>query len=170
LDIRHNCTVEEEVIHMAKVERSVLIRAPLEKVCGFARDWQNIQRYMVYIHEVKPVTEKTIGPGARLKLRVKFLGSMRDAEWEGTEYTENVGWTFNATLMGRTAIKRWRFAKENGSTRVNFVLEWKTSPPVIGHIMDMLLLKPQWGKLYEQSFQKLKSLMEARTTTTAPSS
>ena len=58
------------------------------KVYGFAKDWRNLQRYMVYIHEVKPVTDKTIGPGARLKLRVKFLGRMMDAEWEGTEYIE----------------------------------------------------------------------------------
>ena len=155
---------------MAKVEKSVLIGAPLEKVCGFTKDWQNIQRYMVYVHEVKPVTEKTIGPGARLKLRVKFLGGMRDAEWEGTEYTENVGWTYDATLMGKKAFKRWRFAKVDGSTRVSFTLEWKTSPPVIGHILDLLVLKPQWGKLYEQSFQKLKNLMEAGTTATGPGS
>lgn len=145
---------------MAKVEKSVLIEAPVQKVCAFAKDWRNIQRYMVYVHEVTPVTDKTIGPGAKLKLRVKFLGSMRDAEWEGTEYTENVGWAFNATLMGRTAIKSWRFAKVNGKTRVDFTLEWKTSPPVIGQMMDMLLLKPQWNKLYEQSFQKMKSLIE----------
>ncbi len=145
---------------MAKVEKSVLIRAPLKKVWDFARDWQNLRSYMGYIQEVKPVTEKTLGPGARLRLRVKFLG-LRDAVWEGTEYTENAGWAFNATLMGRTAVKRWRFASENGSTRVNFTLEWKTWPPVIGHVMDALLLKPRWNKIYEESFQGLKSLMES---------
>jgi uncharacterized membrane protein len=160
--------VVREVIHMAKVEKSVLIGAPLDKVYGFAKGWRNLQRYMVYIHEVKPVTDKTIGPGARLKLRVKFLGRMMDAEWEGTEYIESVGWTFNATLMGRTAIKRWRLAKPDGSTQVSFTLEWKTSPPVIGHILDALVLKPQWRKLYEQSFEKLKNLMEAGTTATGP--
>jgi len=148
---------------MAKVEKSILIRAPLQRVWDFARDWQNIQRYMVYVHEVKPVTERTLGPGARLQLRVKFLGSLRDAVWEGTEYTDDQGWAFNATLMGRTAVKRWRFADENGSTRVSFTLEWKTSPPVIGQVLDALLLKPQWGKLYEESFQKMKGLMEAGT-------
>jgi uncharacterized membrane protein len=153
---------------MAKVEKSVLIEAPLEKVYGFAKDWRNLQRYLVYVHEVKPVTDKTIGPGAQLRLRVKFLGRMMDAEWEGTEHIENVGWTFSATLMGRKAIKRWRFATVDGSTRVSFTLEWKTSPPVIGHILDVLLLKPQWGKLYEQSVQKLKSLIEAGTTATGP--
>lgn len=153
---------------MARVETSVLIGAPLEKVCAFTKEWQNIQRYMVYSHEVKPLADKTIGPGAKLKLRVKFLGAMREARWEGTEYMENVGWAFNATLMGRTAVKRWLFPKTNGSTRVTFTLEWRTSPPVIGHLLDLLVLKPQWRKLYGQSFLKLKSLMEAGTTATAP--
>ncbi len=126
-----------------------------------SRNWHNLQRYMTYIQEVKPLTEKTVGAGARLQLRVKFLGSLRDAVREGTEYTENQGWAYDATLMGKTAAKRWRFASEGGSTRVNFTLDWRTSPPVIGQILDALLLKPRWGKIYDESFLKLKSLMEA---------
>ena len=34
---------------MAKVEKSVLIGVPPEKVHGFARDWRNLQRYMDYM-------------------------------------------------------------------------------------------------------------------------
>jgi len=154
---------------MTKIEKSVVIGAPLEKVYAFAMDWRNLTRYMDYIHEVKPNTEKTLGEGARFSLRVKFLGRIMDAEWEGTEHIENVGWTFNATLMGRKAVKRWRFAPVDDSTRVTFTLEYKPSPPLIGQIMDVILIRPQWKRLYERSFQKLKQLIEAETAT-APKS
>jgi len=148
---------------MTRIEKKVVIRAPLEKVYAFASDWRNLGRYFVYVHEVKPRTEKTLGEGARLSLRVKFLGRMMDSEWEGIEHIENVSWAFNATLMGLTAVKRWHFARFNDSTQVTFTLEYRPSPPVIGHIMDLLIIRRRWESLYERSFQTLKQLVEGET-------
>jgi len=148
---------------MTRIEKDVVIEAPLEEVYAFAMDWRNFQRYFDYIHEVKTTTEKTIGEGARLTLRIKFLGLMMASEWEGTEHIENVGLTFNTTIMERTAIKRWRFAPADGSTRVTFTLEYKPWPPLIGQIIDVLRIKPQWEKIYDRSFQNLKQVIEAET-------
>jgi uncharacterized membrane protein len=152
---------------MTRIEESVVVGAPLDKVYAFAVDWRNLMRYCDYIREVKPTTEKTVGEGARFALRVKFLGRMMDAEWEGTEHTQNVGWTFNATLMGRKAVKRWRFAPVDDSTRVTFTLEYEPSPPLIGQLIDVLLIRPQWKRLYKRSFQNLKRLIEAEVGTSA---
>jgi len=154
---------------MRRIEKSVVINAPLEKVYRFAMDWRNLQRYFDYIHEVKLITDKTIGPGARLRLKVKQLGRMWDIEWEGIEHVANVGWTFIQTNMGGKSVKRWRFATVDDSTRVTFTAEYKP-PPVIGHILVVLFLEPQWRKLYEQAFQKLKSLIEADMAPPATSS
>lgn len=151
---------------MTKIEKSVIIGVPLEKVYAFAVDWRSLKRYFVYVDDIKPTTEKTIGEGARFTLRVKFLGRMMTSEWECTEHVEKVGWTFNVTLMGRTAVKRWRFASVNSSTKVTFTLEYKPSPPLIGQLFDVLLIKPEWKRLYERSFNELKRLMEAETATT----
>lgn len=153
---------------MTKIEKSVLIGVPIEKVYGFARDWRNLRRYYLYVREVTPVTEKTVGPGARLLLRVKFLGRVMKSEWEGVEEAENVGWTFKAKLMGVTAVKRWRFAREDGATRVTFTLEYSLSPPVIGNLLDVLLIRPRWRSIYEESFSKLKSLLESGEAALAP--
>ena len=150
---------------MTKIEKSVVIGAPLEKVYAFAKDWRNLRRYFVHVHDVKPTTEKTLGEGARLSVRLKFLGRWMDSEWTGIELTENVGWTFSTTMMGREGTKRWRFTRVDGSTKVTFTLEYKPSPPILGQIMDMLLIKPQWNKVYERSFQELKRLMETENAT-----
>ena len=147
---------------MTKIEKSVVIGAPLEKVYAFAMDWRNLTRYMDYIHEVKPLTEKTIGEGSRLALRIRFLGRMMDCEWEGSEHIENVGWTFSGTIMGTKVTKQWLFAPEDGSTRVTFTLEYQ--PRIT--LVNQLLIKPRWDKVYERAFQNLKRLIEAETTTT----
>jgi len=150
---------------MTKIEQSIDINAPLDKVYAFASDWRNLQRYFVYVQDVKPTTEKTLGEGAQLALKVRFLGRTMDADWKGTEHEPNVGWGFDATLMGVTAAKRWRFAPMSDSTRVTFTLEYKPSPPVVGDIANVLLIAPQWRKVYRQSFQELKRLMEAEAGT-----
>ena len=150
---------------MTKIEKTVVIEAPLEKVYDFAADWRNLKRYFVYVDDIKPNSEKTSGEGARFTLRVRFLGRMLTSEWECTEFVEKAGWSFNVTLMGQKAVKVWRFASVNSSTKVTFTLEYKPSPPLIGQLLDVLLVKPQWKKLYEQSFNELKRLMEAETVT-----
>jgi len=147
---------------MVRIEKSVVIGAPLDKVYTFTMDWRNLARYFEYIREVKPLTEKTIGEGARFTLRIKFLGRMMDVEWEGTEHIENVGWMFTGIFMGRKAVKRWRFNLVGDSTRVTFTLEYEPRP-LIGQIMYVLLVRPQFGGMCEQSLQNLKRLIEAET-------
>lgn len=147
---------------MTKIEKSVVIGESLEKVYAFSMDWRNLTRYMDYIHEVKPLTEKTIGEGSRLALRVRFMGMMMNCEWEGSEHIENVGWTFSGVLIGTKAVKTWRFAPEDGSTRVTFTLEYQ---PRI-NLIDRLLIKPWWVKEYERAFQNLRRLIEAETAKT----
>lgn len=146
---------------MTKVEKNVIVGAPLEKVYAFATDWRNLDRYFVYVQDVEPTTEDTSGEGARFDLTVKFLGLTRVSHWECTERTENVGWTCDATLFGLKAVKRWRFVPVDGTTMVTFTLEYKPAPPVIGWIMDVLLIRPQWNRLYEKSFKELKQLIES---------
>jgi uncharacterized membrane protein len=146
---------------MTKTEETVVIGAALEKVYTFAVDWRNFKRYLLYVHDIKPVNEKVIGVGAQYNLKVKFLGRMMTSDWECIEFLEKVGWTFSATLGGAKASKQWRFASEDGSTRVTFTMFYKPSPPVIGNIIDVLLIRPQWRKIYKRAFAELKHLMEA---------
>ena len=146
---------------MTKIEETIDISAPLEKVYAFTVDWHNLKRYFLYVHDIKPVNEKVIGVGAQYILRVKFLGQMMTSEWECVEFLEKVGSTFTATLMGGKASKKWHFTSENGSTRVTFTMEYKPSPPLIGNLIDVLLIRPQWKKIYKRAFVELKRLIEA---------
>ncbi len=109
------------------METSVIIEAPLESVFAYASEWRDFERYFAYVRDVRPLTEKTLGEGAQLELRVTFRGMPLVSQWRGTEQTENVGWTFDTKLMGRWATKRWDFESVNGCTRATFTLEYEPS-------------------------------------------
>lgn len=149
---------------MTRVEHSVVIQAPLDRVHAFASDWRNFARYFTYVRDVKPLTEHTLGEGARLELKVKFRGMPLTSQWVGVEDSEDAGWTFNAKLMGRWATKRWRLTPVDGSTRVTFTLEY--DPPPLP-LLDRLLIRPEWERVYKRSFEALKQLMESESTSAA---
>jgi len=146
---------------MTRIEKSAVIQAPLEKVYAYASDWRSITRYFDYIERVEPRTERTLGEGALLAMRLRFLGRMMNCEWRGIEHEENVGWTFNAKLMGVTAKKVWRFSRVDDATRATYTLEYRPSPPIIGHAMDALLIRHEWDKLCGRTVRALKQLVEA---------
>ncbi|MCX6796308.1 MAG: SRPBCC family protein [Candidatus Falkowbacteria bacterium] len=133
---------------MTRIEKSVVIEAPLEKVFNFTANMSNLKRYFVYVTEIIPIDHDIIKKGAKYNLKVKFLGRLRDSEWECVEYDDKSGWKINATLMGVTAVKQWKFYKTNGSTKVIFTMNYKPSPPVIGNLLDLFL----WQIYCFQSF------------------
>jgi len=145
---------------MTTIEKSVVIEAPMEKVFNFTSNMSNLKSYFVYVEEVKPIDQDIIKKGAKYSLKVKFLGSIRDCAWECVEYNDKSGWKINATLMGVTAVKQWKFEKINSSTKVIFTMNYKPSPPIIGNLLDIIIIKRSWNRIYTESFLKLKRLME----------
>lgn len=128
---------------MTTIEKIVVIEAPLEKVFNFTANMSNLKSYFVYVEEVKPIDQDIIKKGAKYSLKVKFLGSIRASEWECIEYDNTSGWKINATLMGVTAVKQWKFDKINNSTKVTFTMNYKPSPQIIGNLLDIILIRPQ---------------------------
>lgn len=86
------------------------------------------------------------------------------SEWRGIDATENEGWAFDAKLMGKWARKTWRLTPADGSTRVTFTLEYE--PPPLP-LLDRLMIRPEWERLYKKSFETLKQLVEAEVKSSA---
>lgn len=147
---------------MTTIEKQVVIARPIDEVLRFARDWRNIPSYLGYIKEVKPLTEKTEGEGARYLVQLHFLGRAMSSEWKTVEYDQDRGWTFEAPLMGVDAFKRWRFEPMEDSTRVAFRLEYQPKPRVVGPLMDILLIRGRWDEIYGRGLQNLKRVVEAQ--------
>ena len=146
---------------MTTIEKAVIINRPLEEVLRFTRDWRNIPRYLDYIQSVKPLTESAEGLGAKLLVQLTFLGRRMSSEWETVEYDPAEGWKVKAPLMGVVAYKRWRFEPAGGSTRVCFALAYDPKPAVVAPLVDALLLRRKWDRIYERGMGNLKRVLEA---------
>jgi ligand-binding SRPBCC domain-containing protein len=138
---------------MARLEKDVIINAPIDKVYAFASDWRNLRRYFTYIQKIESKTGNLLRQGTELDLHVRFLGGVRDAKWVCTENITNQSWTFDATLIGIKAIKKWSLLPIGDTTKVTFNFEYRMQPPVLGPIVDILFIGPLWNRLYDKCFK-----------------
>ena len=144
---------------MTAIERSIDINAPREKVFQFAADWQNWPTFFKGVSDFRPTTETTRGNGARYAYKAKMLGVKSTVETEIHDFVENEGWTGRAT-KGMEHETRWVFEEVNGQTRFTYGLTYDLPVPLLGGLLDSLLMKPAWEKFVEESLQNLKELTE----------
>lgn len=147
---------------MTKIGKQVVIERPQEDVAAIARDWRNIPRYFDYIKDVRPLTEETAGLGARYLVRLRFLGRDMTSEWEMVEDQGDEGWAFVTPLMGVVARKTWSFQPMGDATSALLTLEYQPRPPIVGPLLDIMLLKRRWVAITTQGMEGLKRLAEAQ--------
>jgi hypothetical protein len=148
---------------MARIQKSIVINAPLEEVFEFAADWKNAEKFYEGVSGLEPVTEKTRGDGARFacKARNPVIGDIA-YEVEYSDLVENVGWTVRG-VKGPKFVERWRFERLDerpDATRVIYDMSYKVPLPIVGRLIDLLASEPLWTRIAEKSLQNLKSLLE----------
>jgi hypothetical protein len=84
------------------------------------------------------------------------------SEWEMVEDKGNEGWVIVTPLMGVAARKTWSFERLGDATSVRFTLEYEPRPPVVGPLLDVVLLKRRWTAIAAQGMEGLKRLAEAQ--------
>ena len=145
---------------MARIEQSVEIKAPVEKVFDFVvSEWEKEMSFFEGIHDWQPGSEGRMGDGFQISYKAKILGVETKIEMEVKDYVENKGWVATSTTGPRT-IGEWRFAPMNGGTRFTYVLDYQMPMPIVGGIVDTLLVKGTWVRLIDKSLQNLKRALE----------
>jgi uncharacterized membrane protein len=144
---------------MTYIERSIDIDAPVETVFQYAADWQNWPKFFEGVHDFQPTTEITRGTGARYAYKAEMLGMKVPVETEIQGFVENEGWTGEAT-KGMKHRTHWVFERMGNKTRFTYGLSYKLPVPIVGGILDNLIMKPAWEKIIEDSLENLKNLTE----------
>ena len=144
---------------MARIEKGIEIKAPVEKVFDFVTDWQNMSRFMERTYDWKPTTEKTRGDGVRVAHRQKGLGREFGYECEISGFVENEGFTLTS-FRGPEAKSQWIFERLGDRTKVTLIAEYKVPVPIVGGILDALLVKRMAETMFDKSLQNLKRLLE----------
>jgi len=144
---------------MATIERSIEIEAPIEEVFGFASDWQNWATFFEGVSDFKPLTEIERGNGAKYAYKARMLGISAPVETEIRDFAENHGWT-GICRKGLEHETNWTFLSVSGKTRFTYGLQYRIPVPIVGNLLDTLIIKPQWERIIERSLANLKALME----------
>ena len=141
---------------MAKIERSITINAPVEKVFAYVDDPMSQLEYLPSIVEVKDVTGH--GVGAHYRWTYKMAGLRFEGESTMTEYIPNERMVVQSK-GGIVSTWSWTFTPEDGGTKVNLTVEYTIPVPVLGKLGEALVLK-QNEREADQVMANIKAKLE----------
>ncbi len=151
---------------MTRIAESVEVNAPVEEVFAFASDWRYWEKWWLSVSDFRPTTEVTRGNGTRYAYKAWVAGLTVDLEAEIRDFVENVGWraTGSKGIPHRT---QWVFEAHGDTTRLTYILEYSLPIPLLGPLLDILLMRPGWRRRLQKSLQNLKLHFEERDSTQA---
>ena len=142
---------------MAKVERSMTINAPVEKVFAYIDDPMNELEWFPGLMEIRDVMGK--GVGARSRFAYKMIGIRLEGESTVTEHIPNER-IVTQSKGGIISTWTWTFKPENGRTRLTVVVDYTIPIPVLGKVAEAAVLK--WtGREADMATANIKARIEA---------
>lgn len=137
---------------MTRIEKTMEIKAPVEKVFAFCA---NIEGYTAFMTGVKEITKTS---DTKYHWKMETGGRTIEFDTEPTEIIENrkVAWTSTGDF---TSNGSWTFEPTDGGTKCAYVMDYEI-PGLIGKIFDKVTISKEMEKGMENSLQKMKELLE----------
>jgi uncharacterized membrane protein len=148
---------------MTRVESSVEINAPVTDVFAYASDWRHWEEWWQGVSAFRPITEVTRGDGTRYAYKAWIAGLTLNLETEIHDFVENAGWRGEVT-KGPPHRTQWVFQATGNSTRLTYILEYSLPLPLLGPLLDSLLMRPGWQRMLDNSLHNLKVRFEGEGT------
>jgi len=124
---------------MAKLEKTVTINAPVEKVFGYIDGATNLPEIWPSLMEVKDVQRLPNG-GHSDRFVYKMAGIRLEGTSEDIEYITNQR-IVTKTKGGAESTQTWLFEPEAGGTKVTFKVEYRVPIPVLGKLAEAVIVK-----------------------------
>ena len=141
---------------MAKVERSITIKAPVEKVFSYISNPKNELEFVPSITDIRDV--KGQGVGMRYGWTYKMMGISFKGESEVIEYTPNERYVHRSS-GGIVSTWTYSFKAEGGGTRLDLEVEYTIPVPVLGKIGERLVLRGSQREA-DYAMANLKDILE----------
>lgn len=148
---------------MTRIERSIVIEAPVEKVFAFVNDLDNFIKAQPSEMKME-VLSRDEGPqrvGFTVKTRVKIGDQVWEVEVETTEFVENervsmrqTGGAMKKMLMTDT------FEPADGGTKWTAIVEYELPYSLLGKLIDKLKFRKELEKSSDYYVNKMKELIE----------
>lgn len=148
---------------MPRIEKSIVIKAPVEKVFAFVTNVDNFGKTQPPEMEME-VLSRDEGPsrvGFTAKIRAKAGGQVWEVEDEITEFVENE--RYSGRQKGG-ALKKFvhtsLFEPVEGGTKLTSIVEYELPFSLLGAIMDKLKVRKDMEKASDYSMKRTKELLE----------
>lgn len=142
---------------MQRIERSITIDAPVEKVAERLHDPTTAPEMYPYVMEVKDIQGE--GVGKHWKTVVKLFGLSFESEAKIVEHVRNERQVVRVE-GGVTCTEILSFERHNGGTKVNLVLEGTVPVPVLNKLAEPVVMTLIDRQL-DLAVENLKVLVEA---------
>ncbi len=123
---------------MAKVEKTITIKAPVEKVFSFIKP-TNLPEIWPSLVETKDVQQLPNG-GYSNRWVYKMAGIRLEGSSEDIEYVTNER-VVSRTKGGVESTQTWIFQPDAGGTKVTFNVEYTVPIPVLGKLAEAIIVK-----------------------------
>jgi len=125
------------VIKVAKVERGISIKVPVEKAFSYITDPKNELEWLPSMTDVRDLIG--LGVGQSWGWTYKMLGLSLKGKTEVTEFASNKRYVYKSS-GGITSTWTYTFTPEAGGTRLNLAVEYTIPIPVLGKVAERLVL------------------------------
>ena len=143
---------------MAKVEKTITIDAPVEKVFSYVSVKTNLPDIWPSMVEAKDIQSLPNG-GESFRWVYKMAGVKFEGTSEDSEFIVNQR-IVSKTKGGIDSTVTWTFQPETEGTKVTFDAEYTVPIPLVGKIAEAIIVK-QNNKEAELLLTNLKDRMEA---------
>ena len=123
---------------MAKVEKTITIKAPVEKVFSFIKP-TNLPEIWPSLVETKDVQQLPNG-GYSNRWVYKMAGIRLEGSSEDIEVVPNER-VVSKTKGGVESIQTWTFQPDAGGTKVTFNVVYTVPIPVLGKLAEAIIVK-----------------------------
>jgi uncharacterized membrane protein len=142
---------------MVRVEKSIVINAPVEKVFAYINDPTNSPGWSPGLVEVQDVVWQEVGK--RFRWTYKMAGLLLHGEMTDIENVPNER-IVGRSEGGAVSTWTWTFEPHDGGTKLNLVVEYTIPIPVLGKVAEVLVLR-QNERDTELGLANVKDRMEA---------
>jgi uncharacterized membrane protein len=145
---------------MTKIEESIEIKRPVEKVFAYTTDAKNWPKWQSFILEAEQTSQGPMNVGTTFKGVSRMMG--RSMKWTAiaTEYESNKKWGKNITCGSMAIEEHVIYNPVKGGTTFTIVYDMKA-----GGLLKLLspVMARSMRKETKKSFGNLKSILEAQT-------
>jgi len=143
---------------LAKLQKSITINAPVEKVFAYLSDPNHLPEIWPSMVEIKDVKPAPTG-GYNFGWVYKMAGMRFDGASETTEEIPNQR-TVTKSTKGIESQFVWDYKPENGGTNLTVDIEYKVPVPLLGKLAESFIIKQNEHEA-DTLLNNLKSRMEA---------